>query len=58
MFFKVLLSSYEWLVCYLLKKSSDKYNEELKSSGDPFTAKCNSQVYFCRSLSLAYVEVC
>ncbi|XP_015915555.2 peroxisomal acyl-coenzyme A oxidase 3 [Parasteatoda tepidariorum] len=53
---EVILNTYKWLVCYLLKQTSEKLNNELKNNTDPFIARCNTQVYFCRSLSLAYVE--
>ncbi|GIX76895.1 peroxisomal acyl-coenzyme A oxidase 3 [Caerostris extrusa] len=50
-----ILSSYKWLVCYLLKQSSEKLKNELKYN-DPFTSRSRTQVYYCRSLSIAYVE--
>ncbi|GIY03208.1 peroxisomal acyl-coenzyme A oxidase 3 [Caerostris darwini] len=50
-----ILNSYKWLVCYLLKQSSEKLKNELKCN-DPFTSRSRTQVYYCRSLSIAYVE--
>ncbi|KAF8767131.1 Peroxisomal acyl-coenzyme A oxidase 3 like protein [Argiope bruennichi] len=52
---EVLLTSYKWLICYLLKESSEKLKKELHSR-DPFTSRSRSQVYYCRSLALAYIE--
>ena len=51
------ISAYEWLVCYLLHESDNKLKEELKSGKDNFTARNDSQVYYCRTLSIAYIEV-
>ncbi|GFQ87345.1 peroxisomal acyl-coenzyme A oxidase 3 [Trichonephila clavata] len=51
----VLLNAYKWLICYLLKESSEKLKKEL-SSNNAFTSRSRSQVYYCRSLSLAYIE--
>ena len=53
----VILSSYKWLVCYLLTESDCRIRRQLAYGNDSFTAHNDSQVYFCRSLSLAYIEV-
>ncbi|XP_072043153.1 LOW QUALITY PROTEIN: peroxisomal acyl-coenzyme A oxidase 3-like [Amphiura filiformis] len=53
---KVSLDAYKWLVVYLLQESAHKVQSQLGNGKDPFTAKNDSQVYFCRSLSLAYIE--
>ncbi|ODN04890.1 Peroxisomal acyl-coenzyme A oxidase 3 [Orchesella cincta] len=54
---KVVLGIYKWLVCYLLRSTAEKYQSLLASSGqDNFQSKNDSQVYFARSLSLAYIE--
>jgi len=45
----------QWLVIYLLKKSSEKFTQQCSTS-DEFTAKNNSQVYFCRSLAIVYMH--
>ncbi|XP_075678603.1 peroxisomal acyl-coenzyme A oxidase 3-like [Dermatophagoides pteronyssinus] len=52
-----ILRTYRFLVSYLLLRSVDKLDNELKqSSGDLFVARSNSQVYYCRSLSFAFIE--
>ncbi|XP_068679915.1 peroxisomal acyl-coenzyme A oxidase 3-like [Montipora foliosa] len=51
-----LIGAYQWLVCYLLKESAAKVHQELLNGSDHFTARNNSQVFFCRSLALAYIE--
>lgn len=51
-----LLTSYKWLVCWLLKATSNKLNSILKTGVDGFSAKNSSQAYFARSLSLAFIE--
>ncbi|KAJ6216003.1 hypothetical protein RDWZM_010503 [Blomia tropicalis] len=52
-----ILEAYRFLSCYLLHRSVDKLDEQMKqSNGDLFTARSNSQVYHCRSLSFSYIE--
>ncbi|XP_053212724.1 peroxisomal acyl-coenzyme A oxidase 3-like [Panonychus citri] len=52
-----LIHSYQFLVCWLLKQSSEKLTRELdKAGGDVFIAKSSSQVYYLRSLAIAYFE--
>lgn len=53
---KVVLDTYKWLVCRLLLDSASRLQSQSKLGADSFTAKNNSQVYFARSLSLAYIE--
>lgn len=48
---------YQWLSCYLLKASYEKYESNLKKGMDAFTAKNESQVYYARNLSVAYIQV-
>ncbi|KXJ29078.1 peroxisomal acyl-coenzyme A oxidase 3 [Exaiptasia diaphana] len=48
--------AFQWLVCYLWLESGAKYRQQLAFGKDPFSAKNDSQVFFCRSLSLAYIQ--
>ncbi|XP_064619256.1 peroxisomal acyl-coenzyme A oxidase 3-like [Lineus longissimus] len=50
------LHGYKWLVSYLLKLSYAKVKQELGSGKDAFTAKNDSQAYYCRSLAIVYIE--
>ena len=55
--FAGLVSAYRWLVCYLLRESAEKLDTELNAGKDAFTARNDSQVYYCRRLALAFIEV-
>ncbi|XP_065219926.1 peroxisomal acyl-coenzyme A oxidase 3-like isoform X2 [Planococcus citri] len=51
-----LLDAYKWLICYLLEITTDKLNMLKDQGKDSFTAKNDTQVYFAKTLSLAYGE--
>lgn len=53
---KVLLSAYDWLVCYLLQTSYNRIQTNQTNGKDIFTAKNESQVFYARTLSVAYTE--
>lgn len=48
---------YKWLVCYLLKSSFEKYENNIKNGLDQFNAKNENQVYYARNLSVAFIQV-
>uniref|UniRef100_A0A8D2Q193 Acyl-coenzyme A oxidase n=1 Tax=Varanus komodoensis TaxID=61221 RepID=A0A8D2Q193_VARKO len=52
----VSLRAYKWLVCYLLRESIQKLNKLAECGYSEFEARNNSQVYFCRSLAIAFIE--
>ncbi|XP_035826828.1 peroxisomal acyl-coenzyme A oxidase 3 [Aplysia californica] len=52
----VSLEAYRWLVSYLLVESGRRLGEQTQAGKDAFTARNDSQAYYCRSLSLAYIE--
>ncbi|XP_021963097.1 peroxisomal acyl-coenzyme A oxidase 3 [Folsomia candida] len=51
-----ILKAYKWLVCYLLKSTSEKFQGIQASGEDNFTAKNDSQFYHARTLSIVFVE--
>ncbi|GFO08944.1 acyl-CoA oxidase [Plakobranchus ocellatus] len=53
---EVALEAYKWLVCYLLTESHRRLSEQLSKGKDSFTARNDSQAYYCRSLAMAYIE--
>ncbi|XP_058481974.1 peroxisomal acyl-coenzyme A oxidase 3 [Solea solea] len=55
---EVPLAAYKWLVCFLLAESLKRVEQQKASSKDMFDAINTSQVYYCRSLSIAYIEHC
>lgn len=55
--FSVSVNAFRWLVCRLLVDSSQRFQSQMKKGSDGFTTRNNRQVYFCRSLALAYIEV-
>ncbi|CAL1590750.1 unnamed protein product [Knipowitschia caucasica] len=53
----VSVAAYKWLVCFLLDESHKRLQQQRSMGKDEFEARNNSQVYYCRSLSLAYIEL-
>lgn len=51
-----LLSSYKWLVYYLLQTTAEKVATQQTNGSDSFTSKNQSQVYFARTLAIAFIE--
>ncbi|KAG5886071.1 hypothetical protein JTB14_018930 [Gonioctena quinquepunctata] len=51
-----LIGTYQWLVCYLLKATANKLDREKKSGKDSFTAKNDSQVFYAKNISIAFIQ--
>lgn len=56
-FFLVLLNAYKWLVCYLLDLTSRKLSQSQDQTGNIFTARNETQVFYAKTLSLVFIEV-
>lgn len=50
-----IIGAYDWLVCYMLRASAECLEANSKKY-DSFTAKNESQAYYARTLSVAFVE--
>ncbi|XKL67685.1 hypothetical protein PGB90_003176 [Kerria lacca] len=53
---RTLLGMYEWLVCYLLELTENKLAFLKTQNLDTFTAKNETQVFYAKPLSLAFIE--
>lgn len=51
------LAAYEWLVCHLLRESAQQLQTQLRAGNSDFEARNNSQVFHCRPLALAFLEL-
>uniref|UniRef100_A0A1Y1K0L4 Acyl-coenzyme A oxidase n=1 Tax=Photinus pyralis TaxID=7054 RepID=A0A1Y1K0L4_PHOPY len=54
---KNILDMYQWLVCFLLRASFEKYETLTKVEKlDPFWAKNESQVFYLKNLAIVYIQ--
>nr|XP_022903096.1 peroxisomal acyl-coenzyme A oxidase 3-like [Onthophagus taurus] len=52
-----IIKIYEWINIYLIKSTYDRFQNFKNSGSDKFTAKNSSQVYYSRSLGIAYIQL-
>ncbi|XP_066998147.2 peroxisomal acyl-coenzyme A oxidase 3 [Anabrus simplex] len=48
--------AFQWLLCWLLKTTEEKFRRYLDQNEDRFTARNNVQVYQAKTMSLVYAE--
>lgn len=53
----VIINTYQWLICHLLKSSAEKYQNNLKQHGDSFRARNDNQIFYAKDLTLVYIQV-
>lgn len=53
----VSVAAYKWLVCFLMEESAKRLQQQRSMGEDDFESRNNSQVYYCRSLAIAYIEL-
>ncbi|CAG9817104.1 unnamed protein product [Phaedon cochleariae] len=51
-----VIKTYQWVICHLLRATHNKVESQIKSGKDAFTAKSDSQVYYAKSLAIAFVQ--
>nr|CAI5834655.1 unnamed protein product [Callosobruchus analis] len=52
-----IIETYQWLITYLLRISYEKLDRQQKAGKIAFWAKNDSQVYYAKSLAIAYIQV-
>lgn len=52
-----LLDAYKWLICYLLEITAHKFKLLQEQGENQFTARNETQVFYAKTLSLAFIEV-
>ncbi|KAM4714094.1 peroxisomal acyl-coenzyme A oxidase 3 isoform 2-T2 [Anableps anableps] len=55
---EVSLAAYMWLICFLLEESQKRLEQQRALGKEEFEARNSSQVYYCRSLAITYIEQC
>ncbi|KAG7307382.1 hypothetical protein JYU34_007569 [Plutella xylostella] len=53
---KFIISTYQWLLCWLLKETHQQYESEVSKGQSKFEAKSKCQVYRWKTLSRVYAE--
>lgn len=51
------MQMFDWLLCFMVKKSHDKLDKSLKTGKDSFTARNDNQVFYSKTLSIIFIEV-
>nr|CAD7412291.1 unnamed protein product [Timema poppensis] len=54
--FTVILSTYQWLLCWLLRETDRRLKQAEQEGKNRFTARNHAQVFRARTLSIAYAE--
>lgn len=51
------MNAYQWLVCFLLKRTYEKLSSQVQAGKSDFWAKNDSQVYNAKTLGIVYIQV-
>jgi len=51
-----IMQMFDWLLCFVLTKSYERYEKNIKCGKDSFTARNENQVFYANTLSIVFIE--
>ena len=52
------MEMFDWLLCYMTRACYEKLDKSVKAGKDAFQAKNENQVFYSKTLSMIFIEVC